>query len=236
MSALESEAGTLATSVTERLRAEILGGTLAPGKKLKVGLVSERYATGASPVREALNRLVADGLVIQYDQRGFSVAPVSLDDLRELVKTRCWLEKIALEQSIANRDADWEECLVLSFHRLSRTPRSSAAESYRTNPEWEKRHREFHAALLAKCGSKHLIRYCDELRDRADRYRQLAAVRIYPRRHEADEHKKIFDAAIEGRTSDAVDMLMGHYSTTAAIIEEHAGQIFATQGQSVSGK
>jgi GntR family transcriptional regulator, carbon starvation induced regulator len=221
-----NETGTIASAVTERIRTEILDGTLRPGSKLKIGLVSERYAAGASPIREALNRLAADGLVTQHDQRGFTVAPISLEDLRELVKTRCWLEAIAIEQSIARRTAKWEEQLVLSYYWLSRTDRSVSPETYRTNSVWEKNHREFHAALLAACGSEHLLRYCTDLRNRADRYRQIAAAQAYPKRHEGDEHKAILDATIEGDAPLAIELLTSHYTTTLRIIEEHCSQMF----------
>src|SRR5215211_2947747 len=115
---------TTATTVYDRIKDDILSGSLAPSLKLRIEFVCERYGTGASPVREALNRLSQDGLAERRDQRGFYVAPVSLEQLAELVKTRCWLEAIALRESIVHRTAEWEERLVLAFHRLSRTPRS----------------------------------------------------------------------------------------------------------------
>ena len=72
------------------------------------------------------------------------MAPISADDLRELIKTRCWVEAIALRESIAARTPEWEEGLVLALHRLSRVPRSLNSESFATNPEWERLHRAFH--------------------------------------------------------------------------------------------
>jgi DNA-binding GntR family transcriptional regulator len=219
-------AATLATSVYERLRADILSGALAPGVKLKVERLVERYEAGASPVREALNRLSAEGLVDRRDQRGFTVARAGLEDLRELVETRCLIEGLALERSIARRTALWEEGVVLALHRLSRTPRSIETGSYRTNPEWEARHRALHASLIAASGSARLERFAADLRDQADRYRQIAAAAVYPRRHEADEHRAIVDAAIEGRAADAVALLGRHYRTTLAIIEAYAADLF----------
>src|SRR3990172_5019394 len=81
--------GTLASSVYERLRQDVLTGELLPGHKLRIDALRLRYGVGASPVREALNRLVSEGLVTLEDQKGFRVAPVSLDELRELTHTRC---------------------------------------------------------------------------------------------------------------------------------------------------
>ena len=76
---------TLATMVHRQLREDILAGHLAPDTRLRVQAVAERYNAGTSPVREALNRLLSEGLVEQRDQRGFLVAPVSVEDLRELL-------------------------------------------------------------------------------------------------------------------------------------------------------
>ncbi len=49
---------------------------------------------------------------------------------------------------MCNCAPDWEEGIVLAFHRLSRTPRSISESEYQTNPEWEARHRAFHRAIM----------------------------------------------------------------------------------------
>jgi DNA-binding GntR family transcriptional regulator len=211
---------TTATVVYERIRDDILSGALAPELKLKVEFVCDRYGAGASPVREALNRLSQDGLVERRDQRGFYVAPVSLERFAELVKTRCWLEAIALRESIAGRTVEWEERLVLAFHRLSRTRRSLDEAMYLVNPAWEDRHREFHHALIANCGSSWLLGFCHDMGDQAERYRKLAAARVYPQRQGPDEHRAILDAAVEGDADEAVALLDAHYRKTQRIIEE----------------
>jgi DNA-binding GntR family transcriptional regulator len=216
----ESGSGTLSTAVYERIRADILAGALHPGQKLRVEFVRERYKVGNSPVREALSRLSADGLVLRQEQRGFTVAPISVGDLQELIKTRSWIEAIALRESIARHTPEWEESVVLAFHRLSRIPRSISPDAYETNPEWERRHRAFHLALLSNCGSRWLLGFCESLADQAYRYRQLAGARSYPNRNEADEHQAIMQAAIDGDAGAAVAALEAHYARTARIILE----------------
>ncbi len=218
---------TIASSVYERLRQDILLGEFAPGLKLRIELVCQRYEAGNSPVREALSRLSAEGLVERRDQRGFFVAGLSLQDLRELVQTRCWLEGLALRESIRRRTVEWEERIVLCSHRLSRTPRSADDRAFRANAEWERLHRDFHESLIANCGSRWLSRYCVELREQADRYRQLAAAKIYPRRNERDEHRELMTAAIDGRTDDAIALLTEHYRTTQSIVEREGAWLFA---------
>ncbi len=214
---------TLATSLYDRIRADLLAGSLEPGSKLPIEVIADRYGAGQTPVREALNRLVSDGLVERRDQRGFAVSTVSAEDLVEITRTRCWLEEIALRESIGRRDAAWEERMVLAHHRLAKVPRSLSAERYEGNPEWERLHRAFHQALIGACGSRWLLGFCDQLADQLYRYRQLSVRRIYPHRHEAGEHKAIVDAAIAGDADTAVALLTHHYRKTADIILNEEG-------------
>lgn len=210
---------TAATAVYERIRSDILAGRLEPGLKLRIDQVAKRYGVGSSPVREALNRLCSDAIVERREHRGFYVAEVSVHELRELVKTRLWLESIALRESIANSSQAWEEGLVLAFHRLSRTPRSRSEGAYDHNPDWEARHAEFHDALISNCGSTQLLKYCQDLRNKSDRYRLLAAPSVSSRK-EQDEHRTIFEAAIAGDTDRAIELLSSHYTVTQTVIEK----------------
>jgi GntR family carbon starvation induced transcriptional regulator len=221
----DSVAGTLASSVYDMMRQDILKGDLPPGEKLRVEYLRDRYGVGASPIREALNRLSVDGVVMRVDQKGFRVAEVSVVELDELIKTRCWLEETAIRESIAAGDDAWEEQLVLAFHRLSKTPRSADQAIYAVNPDWEVLHRAFHLTLIGACGSRWLISYCEQLNDLADRYRQLAVRVTYPRRNELDEHKAIMDAAVNRKPDAAVEVLIDHYRRTADIIRDSVDQI-----------
>ena len=206
---------TLASTVYDRLRTDILAGELAPGHKLRIEFLSRRYRTGQIPLREALNRLSSDGLVERRDQRGFLVAAVSAEDLRELTKARCLVEGVALRESIAARTAAWEEGIVLAYHRLSRAPRSLARNEYRANPAWEPLHREFHRSLIAACGSRWLLNFCMQLADQSYRYRQIAFKRAFPLRDTAHGHRAIMEAAIDGDADKAVRLLQAHLQFTA---------------------
>lgn len=218
-----TEKTTAATAVYRQLRQDILKGEFKPGQKLQIDGLAERYEVGTNPVREALNRLSSERLVDRQDQRGFFVPQISVDSLRELVKTRCWLETIAVQESIARRDQTWEENLVLAFHRLSRTPWSLQPDQSRAalvgNPDWEERHRAFHLALIANCGSRWLIGFCEDLMYQAERYRYIAVSSTYPKRITNDEHRGIMDAAIDGDAALAVQRLTAHYQLTLMIIE-----------------
>jgi DNA-binding GntR family transcriptional regulator len=165
-----------------------------------------------------LNRLSSDGLVDRRDQRGFFVAAASPADLVELTRTRCWLEELGLRESMRVFAHEWEEGVLLALHRLSRTPRSASPEEYHENPEWERLHRDFHRSLIAGCGSRWLMGFCEQLADQAYRYRQLSVQRIYPKRNEKGEHEAIAQAVFARDADAAVALLEQHYRKTADII------------------
>ena len=214
---------TRATSLYDQLRADLLGGEPEPGSKLAIEALAERYETSATPLREALNRLVSDGLVERREQRGFVVAAISAVDLAEITKTRCWLEEVALRESIAARTTAWEEALVLAHHRLARTPRSLSERVFKDNPEWEPLHRAFHRALIAGCGSRWLLNFCEQLADQHHRYRRLSAPRGFTKRGVKSEHQQLLEAAVEGRADEAVALLRAHFERTAKIIRDDPG-------------
>lgn len=218
---IASDGATLATrssAVYEHLRSDIAHGVLEPGSKLRVEAICERYGVGVSPLREALSRLSAEGLVERSDLRGFSVAPLHWAELPILTHTRIQLESMALRESIDRRDAEMEDQLVLLIHRLSRTPRSLSTDSYVTNPAWELLHRDFHRTLLSRCPSRWLRSFCDKLAEESYRFRQVAAGKVFSKRGDHQEHVRIFEAVIDGRIEDAVQALEAHYTRTAEVV------------------
>ncbi len=205
---------TRASAVYAQLRMDITHGVLEPETKLRVAAMCERYGVGASPLREALSRLSAEGLVAKSDQRGFSVSPIQWDQLHILTRTRLQVESIALRESIECRTPAWEESLAVLVHKLGRVPRSLSKKMYQPNPEWEDLHRDFHRGLLAQCKSKWLLAFCDQLADEAYRFRQLAAGRVFSSRDTHAEHVALFEAAIAGEADTAVERLHQHFART----------------------
>ena len=208
----------ITTQLFDRLRDDVLNGVLQPGQKLKIETLREQYDVGASPVREALSMLTAEGLVQRLDQRGFRVTDVSVSAFEELLRTRCWLEERALRESIDGGSDHWEENVLLAHHRLTRTPRSDG-QSDQSTPDWEKAHRLFHMSLLAACRSQFLIGYCGQLYDLNIRYRNLAGSVAYPSRNVAQEHQNICDAALARDADRAVALLIDHYTSTGEFLK-----------------
>ena len=215
-----SSISTQASSVYDRLHSDILTGELKPGQKLRLKDLIDRYDTGNSPLREALNRLSAKGMVVREENRGFRVPPAQRDELLELTRTRCWLEEIGLRESIKNGDSEWEERIVLAFHWLKRAATREEAEGEQpySKQVWESHHQDFHIALISACGSDILLKYCAELHQLTYRYRNLAEVVEYRGMHELDEHQALQDAVLARDAERAVELLWKHYEVTATIL------------------
>lgn len=211
----ESAPASLADEAYERLKHDILQGALLPGTKLRVDHVSQRYAIGSSPVREALTRLTAEQFVLREQARGFSVAEVSLEELVELTETRCAVEDLALRRSIATGDLAWEEGIVLSFHRLSRVPRPEAGSHLQPGSEWLSLHDAFHTALIAACRSRWLLEFCARMREQSYRYRREVSRERESGAHE--EHAAIMEATLARDADLAVARLAAHYRLSAEI-------------------
>lgn len=210
-------ARSLTAQAFERIRNDILLANLQPGERLKIQVLSEKYGTGATAVREALSRLVTDGLVECEDQRGFCVAPVSQADLLDLTETRIALEIMAIRKAIELGDLGWEARVLSSCHRLSRTPRPDRREQH---DAWELAHRQFHEDLISSCGSPWLVRLCGMLYDKSARYRNLAERSTRPdERDTFDEHRALMQAvAMDRNAPKAVELISAHFRATTSIV------------------
>lgn len=211
---------TQASNLYERLRSDLLEGILEPGLHLRIRSMVEIYGVGPTPVREALNRLVSEGLVICRDQRGFTVVDVGVEELMELSRTREWLESLALAKSMAASTPEWLESIIIAHHRLRRTKRSLSEQAYEPNPEWQKLHREFHNCLVSNCNSRWVTSFCSQLGDHFYRYSQLSMHRSFGVRDESLEHDRIVEAVIANDADLAIELLTGHYKETVRIILE----------------
>ncbi|MDZ7809437.1 MAG: FCD domain-containing protein [Arhodomonas sp.] len=210
----QQAASTLSDRAYEWLKRDIIRGIWAPGGRLAVKQLSDHYGIGASPIREALARLVGEGLVRVFGQRGFRVPPIDLEDLWDVTNTRVLIETEALRQSIEHGDDGWESELVAAYHQLEKLE----ADPGRDFAEWERRNQRFHEALVAACPSRWLQRMRETLHDQHRRYRFLST-RYAPSRDIAAEHRALRDAALAGDTRTAMDVLRVHIERTAHTVE-----------------
>lgn len=223
MELISSAPRSLTSQAFERLRNDIIRGELAPSERLRIQALSERYQIGATAIREALSRLVTDGLVQSEDQRGFTVAPVSREELLDLTQTRIQVEQMALRMAVANGDLEWETQVLSSFHRLSRIEHQPWSEEMVLN--WTIAHRQFHEALFVGCGSPWTIKLCRLLYDKSERYRNLSAFQGKERgRDVTSEHKDLADAAMARDAEALCKAIESHLSLTTRLIVEQTSQ------------
>lgn len=197
------------------LRQAILRGEALPGEKLKIDVLQKEHAISSSPLREALNRLTAEGLVTAEGNRGFRVAPISLEDLQDIVAMRVMLEREAIEASIAQGNDEWEARIVAAFYRLEREEKRITGDGAPLSEEWSERHRDFHMALLSGTTSRRLINLCASLFDQAERYRRLSAIYRKRPRNKTTEHRRLMEAALARDAALATELLREHVEKTA---------------------
>ena len=108
--------------VYTQLRRDILNGDLRPGARLPFAELSERYGGSTSAIREGLQRLVEQGLVVCEPQLGFRVMALSVEDLADLTVARCEIEGLVLRHAIESGDLAWETEIVAAQYALDHTP------------------------------------------------------------------------------------------------------------------
>ena len=214
-----ANARTLASQAHDLLRRDILSGTLAPGQRLRTKDLQARYGLGLSPLRESLQRLSAEGIVVNDAQRGFAVAPVSLAELRDLTVARTALESTMLPMAMQLGSADWEGDIVAAFHRLSRTPLPHDPAAMADASLWELRHRSFHHALVAGCGSPWLLRLHGQLVDQSERYRKIRILHHLESQAQVRdvnaEHQAVMEAVLRRDAAQAVALMTQHLVATS---------------------
>ncbi len=207
------EQKTLTNQAYQLLREDIVHGKFKAREKLGIEFLKRTYEVGATPLREALYQLSADGFVHVQGQRGFRVADMTLNELTDITDLRVVLEGMALTQSIQNSDDDWESRVVAAFHHLTKAESQPEPDIH----EWEVRNREFHLALVSCCHSPWLMRFHEILYDQHKRYRNLARINRSTRRNVHDEHIAICDAALAKDIKTICEANEGHIRTTAEI-------------------
>ena len=220
----------LTSAVQERLRADILSTRLLPGQKLHIAGLAKQFSVSLAAVREALSRLVADGLVQASDQRGFRVSPVSLADLADVTRTRIDIEGLALRRSIELGDQAWLDAVKTSHDRLREVPYRYPDEPGVHYEEWVARHHIFHRALVNACGSQWLLGFRDVLHEQSERYRRLSIRDVSKVRDVEAEHAAIVEAVLRRDADAAVDALARHFNTTMRFVEQNAPDIAEVSG------
>ena len=211
------------------IRQSIVRCDFEPDERLRVETLSKQFEISSSPVREALSRLSEQGFVRAIDNRGFRVAPLTIEGIVDLTRVRLLIEAEALRDAIAHGDDEWEARIVAAAHSLARVEQRMSDQAVVLDDDWSARHREFHLATYANCASPLLRAMVAQLFDLAERYRRYSARHRKSSKRKHAEHQRIMKLILERDADAAVAMMREHImaterSVTAALQAMGAGK------------
>ena len=192
----------------QRLREAILHGRVQPGDALVISSLAKELGVSATPLREALGRLAAEGLVEMQAHGSARVATVDLDEAIEIYELRQVLEPMTLERSVTEADAGYPERVEVAWQALTRSRLSTASD-----------HAAFHRELLSCCGSTWMLRLSTLLSDRAGLMMKVSALARPASYNLAESHRRLKDLAIGGEASGAAEELTRHLAGTIGALE-----------------
>lgn len=200
MATVSSTAGQIASELRDR----IISGDLAPGMPLRQDHVAQQFGSSHVPVREAFQKLEAQGLVVTLLRRGVRVAPLDQASIRENVEMRGALEGLAVRHAVPNFSPADVDALETAQARC---------DSANSLAEWDAANRAFHMALAAPCRMPRLLAMIETL--------QLANSRVIfaagrergwePRSNQ--DHRLIIDAVRAQNPDRALALLGRHIGT-----------------------
>ena len=209
---------TLADKAFAMLHDAVVSGGLSPGERLPIEELAAAMDMSPMPIREALRRLDAVGLVDNIPHRGARVTELSIEDLREVYDSRLALELVAIRGAAERFGDDHERTAVKRLERYAHAVRNGdGAETLRA-------HRGFHVALYEAAGSRWLIRVISPLWESAERY-YIATVgkrRAYLTSR-IDEHDRILAACRNREPELAEAELWNHLIVTANVVAAEMG-------------
>jgi DNA-binding GntR family transcriptional regulator len=184
-------------------------GALSPGQRLPIEDLADAIGMSPMPIREALRRLDAAGLVENVPHRGARVTELSVADLAEVYDARMVLEVLAIQGAAGRFTAadervasEWLDRLVSALRRNDR-------------PDALRAHTEFHFALYRAAGSRWLMRLISPLWESAERYRVATVGAATGLRTRIAEHERILDGCREHQSEVAAAELWNHLALTA---------------------
>ncbi|MEV4456983.1 GntR family transcriptional regulator [Microbispora sp. NPDC049633] len=213
----------LSEQVYAHLRDAIMRGEHAPGEALKPQDIAKDQGVSLAVVREALLRVVGEGLADRLPNRGFAVPSFSDRRWQEIAEARRTIEPVVLRMSIERGDVDWEARVRAAHHRLARTPAFVPEEGEYYSSAWSEAHRVFHRTLLEGCGNPVLLETFDRLWTASELARRFSANRD-PGRDHVGEHRRLEEAALARDADAAAEVLARHLTLTAAALTGRTGQ------------
>lgn len=182
------------------LRREILSGVLEPGVALNQVDLAARIKMSTTPIREALNRLQSDGLVLTDRFRITRVIPLNAEEARDIYESRVALDPYAAQLA------------ALRYSEADVPKMTDAFAAFRENPDSIELHYEFHRAIYASCGNELLIALLDSVWAKSDRYRRFGCTHlsVVPVAEHLRDHEEILRLVLERKATDVAEAMLAH--------------------------
>ena len=194
---------TAASFVTDALRSAILSGVLLDGEPLRQDELAAALGVSRMPVREALRRLEAEGLVDFQPHKGAVVAELSTDEIDEVYEMRLLAECLVLRLSIPFlTEEDFDRAAAIS----------GEIEVMDDFVRWSQLNRRFHETLYAGVARRRLRALISALNDAVDRYHRILLVQSDYAGRAHDEHRQILAACRHRDVEAATSLLSVHIS------------------------
>ncbi|WP_421724995.1 GntR family transcriptional regulator [Bauldia sp.] len=182
----------------ERLKAEILMNRMPPGFQAPEPEIAVRLGMSRTPVREALIRLEADGLVELIPRRGARVLPVYADDMRDIYEILTALEPEAAAQ-LAQRNLDRDAIGELE----AATADMEHALAHNDLDAWAEADDRFHRKLLRLHGNRRMTGFAETLFGQVHRARMITLRLRQPPVRSTQEHREILENILAGDSEQA---------------------------------
>jgi DNA-binding GntR family transcriptional regulator len=191
-------------AVLAELRRAIVTGELKPGEQVLQDALAERFGVSRVPLREALKILEGEGQVVYRPHRGYFVAELDVDDLREVYRIRDLLESEAVRVAIPQLTTDDLQRLEDAAADVDR------ADALGDLVAMTAANRRFHFTLIEAAGMPRLARLARILWDATDAYRAVYYAETQHRERVHKEHHAVIRAVREGEVEAAVRLLHDH--------------------------
>jgi DNA-binding GntR family transcriptional regulator len=188
---------TAAEVIYEKLREEIVAMRLLPRTALQESQLTEKFGVSRTPVREALIRLVKEGLVDVFPQSGTFVAPVPLAEIPETLAIRKALEQVTVEGAARNMNAAGQALLGDILRRQKSCADNGDYEAFHQSDE------AFHEAIAAIAGYPGIWKLLKQTKAHMDRYRRLTLPEPGRMHRVIKEHRRILTALKKKLVKDA---------------------------------
>jgi DNA-binding GntR family transcriptional regulator len=196
--------------VHDHLKTGILSGTFLPGQALKQEEIASQLSVSRAPVREALNQLEREGLVVLRPRRGYVVASLEPGEIKEIFDIRMMLEeyaaRIATQRRTAKDIATVRDLVDAMDRVLMDSPENIA--------RWATLNREFHSAIFNASGQRHLCQITSNLRDVVEQYVRLDATVAHAGGQAQKDHHDILAAFEAGDVEGAAVLSRAHCRRT----------------------